>query len=139
MEKVVRFSVSLENNLMKEFSRFMNKNGYKNRSKAIGDLIRKALLEEEWKAKKGKIFAVITLVYDHEVPDLLENLTHVQHDFLKEVLFSSHVHLNEQNCMEIITVHGTVNKINQFKKNLTNYKGVKFVEVVPVSTGDKEI
>lgn len=139
MEKVVRFSVSLENNLMKEFSRFMNKNGYKNRSKAIGDLIRKALLEEEWKAKKGKIFAVITLVYDHEVPDLLENLTHVQHDFLKEVLFSSHVHLNEQNCMEIITVHGTVNKINQFKKSLTNYKGVKFVEVVPVSTGDKEI
>ena len=139
MEKVVRFSVSLENNLMKEFSRFMNKNGYKNRSKAIGDLIKKALLEEEWKAKKGKIFAVITLVYDHEVPDLLENLTHVQHDFLKEVLFSSHVHLNEQNCMEIITVHGTVNKINQFKKSLTNYKGVKFVEVVPVSTGDKEI
>ncbi len=139
MERVTRFSISIEEELMKKFSQFMKRNGYKNRSKAISDLIRNVLLEEKWEEKKGKIYATITLVYDHEVPNLMEKLTHIQHHFLKEIIFSSHIHLNENNCMEIITIHGTMKKINDFKRQLSNHKGVKLVKVVPASTGDIEI
>ncbi len=139
MEKVTRFSISIEGELMEKFSRFMKENGYKNRSKAISDLIRGRLLEEEWKNKKGKVFATVTLVYDHEIPNLLEKLTHIQHHFLKEIIFSSHVHLNEHNCMEIIVIHGTVRKINEFKRQISNHKGVKLVKIVPASTGSLEI
>ncbi len=139
MERVTRFSVSISEELMEKFSSFMKKNGYKNRSKAVADLIRKTLLEEEWENRKGEVFATVTLVYDHEVPNLLEKLTHVQHHFLEEVIFSSHIHLNEQNCMEIIVIHGTVKRINEFKRQLSNHKGVKLVKVVPAAIRELQI
>ncbi len=139
MEKITRFSVSIDNRLMEKFSQFMKDKGYKNRSKAISDLIRKRLLEEEWETKKGKIFATVTLVYDHEVPNLLEKLTHIQHHYLKEIVFSSHLHLSEHNCMEIIVLKGQIKKITEFTKQLSNHKGVKLVKLVPTFTGDQDL
>ncbi len=139
MEKITRFSVSIDNRLMEKFSQFMKDKGYKNRSKAISDLIRKRLLEEEWETKKGKIFATVTLVYDHEVPNLLEKLTRIQHHYLKEIVFSSHLHLSEHNCMEIIVLKGQIKKITEFTKQLSNHKGVKLVKLVPTFTGDQDL
>ena len=122
-----------KNSLMEKFSQFMAKNGYKNRSKAISYLIRNALLGEEWENKNS-----YPCIWPWSSRPFRKIDTYPA-CFLKEILFSSHLHLNEQNCMEIIAVHGTVSRISQFKKNFINYKRVRFVKVVFVSTGKLEV
>jgi len=54
MDDVVRFGVSMDSRLLKQFDKYINQKGYANRSEAIRDLIRNNLVEEEWKAGKGK-------------------------------------------------------------------------------------
>jgi CopG family nickel-responsive transcriptional regulator len=133
--KVVRFGVSIKKKLFDAFEEFMRKKGYAKRSKAIRDLMRNAILEEAWKDKEGIITATVVIVYNHKMPLLTDKIVDIQHNYLKEVLFSSHVHINEINCMEITVLRGEVKRIYSFSKEFSKLRGVKFVKIVPAATG----
>ena len=49
MDDLVRFGVSMDSSLLKQFDKYINQKGYANRSEAIRDLIRSNRVEEEWK------------------------------------------------------------------------------------------
>lgn len=133
--KVVRFGVSVKKELFDAFSEFMKKKGYVKRSKAIRDLMRNAILEEAWKKHEGPITAVVVIVYNHEIPSLTDKIVDIQHDYTNEVLFSSHIHVNKINCMEIIAFRGEVKRIQEFSRKFSRLRGVKLVRVVPSTTG----
>ena len=84
-----RFSISLEQNLLNKFDKYILKRKYTNRSEAIRDLIRHAFVQEEWESDKD-VFGVITIVYDHHKPGILERINELQHDFHKQVVSSTH-------------------------------------------------
>jgi len=131
---LVRFSVSLDKRVLDEFDRLIKKKGYPTRSKAISDLIREKLVREEIKVEDKDVVGVITLVYDHHKRELVNRLVDIQHDFNELIIASQHVHLDHDNCFEVVLVKGNLRKISELANRLKTTKGVKHgslhVEVV---------
>jgi CopG family nickel-responsive transcriptional regulator len=124
MTELLRFGVSLEQDLLQKFDQHIRKEGYTNRSEAIRDLIRKELVKKRWQEGKETAGA-ITLVYDHHRSDLLNKLIDMQHDYQQIILSSQHVHLDHDNCLEIIAVKGDARKVDELAGKLKSLKGVK--------------
>ncbi|MFO0731988.1 MAG: nickel-responsive transcriptional regulator NikR [Nitrospiraceae bacterium] len=102
---LVRFGVSLDEHLLGEFDRLIERRNYTNRSEAIRDLIRNDLVEQQWGDNQPTV-GTITFVYDHHVRDLTRKLTQIQHDFQGHILAGLHVHLDHDHCLEVLVVKG---------------------------------
>lgn len=135
MKKLTRFSVSVEDDLLKKFERATYKKGYRNRSKALGDLIRKHLVEEEWSQGNKEVVGTITLVYDHHQRAILNKLVDLQHEFHKAIISTTHIHLDKKNCLEVLVVKGRVEEIRGIANKLTNLKGIKHGGLSTATTG----
>lgn len=131
---LVRFSVSLDKALVDEFDRTIKAERCPTRSKAVGDLIRRKLVEQEW-LKGGDVAGAIVLVYDHHKPDLLRRLTDVQHECHDAIVSAQHIHLDHDNCIEIVAVRGAPREIEGIVKRLRAVKGVKHVSLAAATTG----
>ncbi len=129
-----RFSISLENNLLKNFDRYIQAQSYSNRSEAIRDLIRKALVKQEWESDSN-VMGVITLVYDHHRHQLQEKVTEVQHDYHHHIVSSTHVHMDHNNCLEVIIVKGNAQDVQDLADKLIALRGVRDGNLAMSSTG----
>lgn len=129
MEELKRFGVSIEENLLKNFDRYVKEKKYRNRSKALRDLIRKELVEVSWDDENEEVAGAIIMVYDHHGKELMENLTSIQHDYHDIIISSQHVHLDHDNCLEIIAVKGGIKKVYDLEAKLKVAKGVKHASV----------
>lgn len=127
--KLKRFGVSIEEELLKKFDRYIQKNGYINRSEALRDLVRKELVEEEWLHSRSEGAGAIILVYDHHQKELLDKIISIQHDFAATIVSSLHVHIDHHNCLEVIIARGKVGKIKDLESRLKAAKGVKHVSL----------
>ncbi|KAA0006942.1 MAG: nickel-responsive transcriptional regulator NikR [Thermoplasmata archaeon] len=125
-----RFSISMDDRLLKKFDDFVKKRNYNSRSHAIRDLIRNAIIETEIKEGNKDIFGTITLVYDHEAKGISGKITHLQHGYLSEIRAAIHVHVDKKNCLETLIVHGKANIIKEIAERLEGIKGVKHVKFV---------
>ena len=119
-----RFSVSLEDQLLRQFDRFMGAHRYVNRSEAVRDLIRKALVREDWEHDRD-VVGVISLVYDHHQRQLQDKLTEIQHAFHHDVISTTHIHLNHDDCLEVIIVRGKASRVRRLSDQLIALRGVK--------------
>lgn len=129
MEKIARFGVSIEPELLKKFDRLIKNKGYENRSEAIRDLVRKSIIESEIEVEKGEIIGALTIVYDHDVGNITNKLLHIQHHCLSETISTTHVHLDEHNCFEVIVVRGKAKDVRKLAENIKALKGVKYGEL----------
>ncbi len=137
MEKIKRFGVSIEGNLLKKFDNFIEKHNYQNRSEAIRDLIRKELVDEEWVRTEEKVAGAILMVYNHHKRELMDNLVNIQHDYQKNIISSQHIHLDYHMCLEVIIVKGKITDIYQLESKLKAVKGVKHVSLAKSTLGRK--
>jgi CopG family nickel-responsive transcriptional regulator len=136
--QLVRFGVSLEKDLLAQFDNLLKENNYENRSEAIRDLIRDRLVKEEWVKAKGEVTGVISLVYDHHKRELVDSLISIQHDHKSTIIIASqHVHLNHDNCLEVIVVRGDAGSVNDLASRLRSSKGVKHGKLMMTTTGEK--
>ena len=135
MSKVERFSVSIDGELLRSFDAYLTRLGYATRSEGIRDLIRQSLIEKEWEDPKASAVGVITLVYDHHRRELPEKLMDLQHEFLAEIVSTTHIHLDSHNCLEVIIVRGKAGKIRNVASRLTSMTGVKHGRFVTTTTG----
>ncbi len=129
-----RFTVSLEENLLEDFDHYIEARSYNNRSEAIRDLFRKALVKKEWEADK-KVMGVISLVYDHHQHQLQEKVTEVQHDYHHHIVSTTHVHMDHHNCLEVIIVRGKAQEIQELSDRLIALRGVRDGHLAMSSTG----
>ncbi len=137
MANLVRFGVSLERELLTKFDKHIKEKNYPTRSKAIGDLIRENLVKKEWIEGK-EVVGAITLVYNHHKRELVNRLTDVQHDFHQLIISSQHIHLDKNNCVEIVVVKGKPTQVERLAYRLKSTKGVKHGSLTMATTG-KEI
>lgn len=131
-----RFSISMEEDLLKKFDGHLSSHGYSNRSEAVRDLVRKALVDEEWQ-KGEEVVGVITLVFDHHQRQLQDKLTELQHGYHCLIVSSTHVHLDHDNCLEVIIARGEASRVRRLADRLKATKGVKSSELAAASTGRK--
>ena len=135
MSDLTRFGISIDERLLKTFDELISTKGYVNRSEAIRDLIRKALVEEKAASEEEEIIGTITLVYNHHTRELSENLTDRQHAHHQIVLSALHVHLDTENCLEVIVVKGKAGTVRHLADGLIGTRGVKHGKLVTTSTG----
>ena len=134
MSGLLRFGVSLEKNLLDQFDLLIRGHSYTNRSEAIRDLIRKELIKQEWHSGK-EIAGAVTLIYDHHKRELVNKIIDIQHDHGSIIISTQHVHLDHDNCLEIIAVKGNPAKAQELTDKLGAVKGVKHATLGMSSTG----
>ncbi len=126
MGETVRFGVSLDADLLDSFDALIKKMGYDNRSEAIRALIREKLVEEEWQSPTAETFAVLFLVYDHHAMSVDRRLTDAQHEHLTNTVSTLHVHIDRENCLEVVVLKGPGQEIRSFGQSLLGMRGVKY-------------
>lgn len=135
--RLVRFGVSMHENLLQQFDTLLSRKGYANRSEAVRDLIRDHLVEEEWREKGREMIGTITMVYNHHTRGLSDSLTDLQHHFHNLVISTMHLHLDKDNCLEVLVVKGTVDKIKTVADKLISTRGVKHGKLTMTTTGEE--
>ena len=134
MVKVERISFSTPPELLKQFDDSLRTLGYKDRSTALQIAMRNFITEYAWRKEEGKPAAgAILLTYDHSSHGLQEALTDIQHQFRSIVNSTTHIHLDESRCLEIISVRGKVERIQSLAKNIMKKRGVTQLKLSTVA------
>lgn len=137
MSGLIRFGISMNEQLLAMFDKQIVSKGYANRSEAVRDLIRNRLVELEWGDEDQEVAGTITLIYDHHVRGLGSLLTEMQHNWHELILSATHVHLDHHNCLEVLIIKGSAGKVRQVADRLLGVKGVKHGKLTITSTGEK--
>lgn len=124
----------MDASLLDKLDAYCLKHHYSNRSEALRDLVRGALVEEEWNHNRETVGA-LTIVYDHHLPNLSQRITELQHDFKGKVISSMHVHLDHHTCMEVIVMKGKARLIKDLSDSLVALRGVKYGKLTGSTTG----
>lgn len=134
MSELVRFGVSLEKPLLESFDALIRERQYTNRSEALRDLIRRELVQREWREGRD-VAGAITLIYDHHKRDVLAKVTDTQHKFQEVIISTQHIHLDHHNCLEIVAARGKAEAVQKLADALTSIKGIRHVTLSMSSTG----
>ena len=134
MSKLTRTGVSIEEDLLKKFDRTIAVRGYKNRSEALRDLIRDSLVAEEVVLNKP-VVATLSFIYNHHCPNLSNKLNEIQHHAHGNVMAATHVHLDANNCLEVVIMKGRSAEIQHLADHMLAMRGVKHGKLVVTTTG----
>jgi len=127
MSDLSRFSISTEDDLLQSFDQLIARQGYVNRSEAFRDLMRDALIKFkiEDSQQTGEVLGTLTLVYDHHASELSDKMNDLQHQFFNLIVSVLHVHVNHDDCMEVIVLRGEVGQVRSVSESLLTLRGVK--------------
>ncbi|HOV64517.1 MAG TPA: nickel-responsive transcriptional regulator NikR [Spirochaetia bacterium] len=131
-----RFGISLESDLSDQFDEYIRERGYTNRSEAIRDLIRDALIKRLWSEGEAEAAGAAVIVYNHHLHELSKKLTDIQHDHFELVVSTMHVHLDHYNCLEVVLLKGKAKEIRKLADTLIAVRGVKHGQFVGSLSGD---
>jgi CopG family nickel-responsive transcriptional regulator len=132
---VERIGISLDRKLLAQFDKLIAEKGYSNRSEAVRDLIREKLIEQEWALPKGETVATLLLVYEHETMELSRRLARIEHEAFHHVVATLHVHMDHENCLEVIVMRGPGRELKELGDRLISLRGVKHGTFIPSTTG----
>jgi CopG family nickel-responsive transcriptional regulator len=135
MSTLSRIGVAIESDLLAKFDALIAHKGYTNRSEAFRDLIRDELVQKTSEKPDSVVVGTVTLVYDHHVRMLSEKLTEIQHEAFHHVLSTLHVHLDHDNCLEVLVLKGKASMVRRMADALISTKGVKHGQLVITTTG----
>lgn len=125
-QELARFSVAMPTDLLQRFDKLVKRRGVaKNRSEAVRDLVRDALIEQECASQESFVFGSLTIAYDHHANDLQEKLHNIQHLHCDAVVSTMHVHLDAHFCLEVIVLKGTMALVQEIADMILGCKGVK--------------
>lgn len=133
--ELVRFSVAMPADLLEELDAYAARRGVvKNRSEAVRDLVRDALVDATVQDPDAIIFGTLTMVFDHHANDLRDRLDGIQHNHCDEIVSTMHVHVDPHNCMEVIVMKGKSATIREIADALLGTKGVLHGKLVTTTT-----
>lgn len=124
MSRIARTALAIDADLLERFDRWMGRHGYTNRSQALRDLIRQALLEAEGADPAARLVATISIIYEHHGRELSRQLANVQHEDFRTILCSQHVHLDAHRCLEVIIMAGPARRLRKIADAIAATRGV---------------
>ncbi len=114
----------MEDSLLRQFDKLISQKGYTNRSEAVRDLVREKIIEENIEATNEEVYGALVFIYDHHKRELEKNLSNLQHDYFKNIVSTTHVHIDHDTCLEMIIVRGQAKLLKKIAEKLLSYKGV---------------
>ena len=133
MSKIVRFTISIEDDLLDEFDAYCEQEQLATRSEAVRQLIRERLTNLAWAKGTHEAAGTLTLVYDHHRAQLAERLTKLQHDNTDLIVATTHIHLTHDLCLEVIILRGPAKRLQKIASQLKGFKGIHKGELVMAS------
>jgi len=125
--------MSLPTKLLSEFDKSMSNAGYVDRSKALQTAMHSFINNNQWDSKDDNNefdgAGAIIMLYNNHVYDQDEKSTRIQHRYKEVISATTHLHLDEDNCLETIMVKGQIKKIKELAKNLSQNRGIKNLKV----------
>lgn len=121
-----RFGVSMEGSLLRNFDLLVKQKGYENRSEAVRDLVRDAIIQQSWDSNEKIVAGSILLFYNHHQRNLLDEMINIQHSVHDLIIATTHFHLDHESCLELIVVKGKVKDIQKLSDKLISLKGVSY-------------
>jgi CopG family nickel-responsive transcriptional regulator len=134
---LVRFSVSLEADLLDQFDRYCKEGKFATRSEAIRQLLRETLTVHAWESDAQDAAATLTIVYDHHRTHLADRLLELQHRHTDMVVSTMHVHLDHNNCLEVIVLRGRAGALQKVASELRGLKGIHKGQLVLAKTEER--
>jgi CopG family nickel-responsive transcriptional regulator len=132
-EKLVRFGVTVPENVLSEFDLRLRHSGKNNRSDVIRQLIRNYITQDRWQEEGGQVYGTVTLMYDHHSSYISKDLTSTQHHHGENIVCTTHVHVDDDTCLECIVLKGNASSIRAFIDSLGKIKGIKSIDTVITS------
>ncbi len=136
MAELVRFGVSIPEDLLDKFDSLISEKGYTNRSEAIRDMIRDRLVEDQWSESAHEVVGTVTVVYNHEQSELAQKLTEIQHARHDLIVAAVHVHLDAHNCLEVLIMRGASEIVRKAGDLLISTRGVKHGKITMTTSGE---
>ena len=124
-----RFGVSLEDELLECLDKYVDNNGFANRSQAIRFLIKKNIAEQKWQCNHI-VAGTIIIMYDQDKKEITSRISSIQQDYTDVILSSSQYYINNNFCMHIVTVMGEAHRLTELSDRLTTIKGIKHGKLV---------
>lgn len=135
MAELSRIGIAIPEDLLIEFDKLIERRGYATRSEAVRDLVRKELVDEIAAVPNAEVYGTVTLIYDHHARLLLDKLTDIQHQYHHAIMSTVHVHLDHDNCLEVILVRGRSHLIRNLADRLIATKGVRHGRFMLTTSG----
>lgn len=120
-----RITITIDDDLMAELDRAMERTGYANRSEALRDLARaglKAVALE--KGEMDRCVGILSYAYDHEVRDMAQRLNSRHHDHHDLSVAALHVHIDKTRCLEVSVLRGKADQVRSFASEITAQRAV---------------
>jgi CopG family nickel-responsive transcriptional regulator len=133
LANVVRISFSTPPALLSQFDDCLKALGYEDRSKALQIAMRNFVTEYSWRQNGKSGAGAILLTYDHDSHGLQESLTDIQHHFRQIVNSTTHIHLDDSHCLEIISVKGRQKRIQLLAKAIMKKRGIDQLKLSTVT------
>jgi CopG family nickel-responsive transcriptional regulator len=121
---VNRISISLPDDLHAELDVMVAERGFESRSQAINDMLRQSLVEHKRQTSNEVMVGTITILYNNATRGLQKTLADLQYRYLDEVISSLHVHLMDNQTMEVILVQGPAQTVQQIANAIITLRGV---------------
>ncbi len=135
---LMRFGVSIPEDLLKRFDSVVESRGYVGRSEAVRDAMRGFISQYEWETEQEGTTAAINIVYEHK-PRLMADLMRAQHDAEAHVVTTVHIHLTDFHCLEVLAVRGTRKGIEKLASRLGGLSGIEYVRLFTFSLPDENL
>ena len=121
---VSRISISLPPDLLNELDWMVESRGYESRSQAIGDMVNYQLAEHKRTLGNEVMVGTATLLYDRSTRGLQKKLADIQYQYIDEVISSLHVHLTEDQMLEVVLVQGPADRLQEIANEMTTLRGI---------------
>jgi CopG family nickel-responsive transcriptional regulator len=122
---IIRFGVSIDENLLTQFDDLISEKGYVNRSEAIRDLIRDKMEIIEISDPEKEAIGTLSIVYSHDIREISDKLNEVQHSYHQNIISTTHIHLDHHNCLEVLILKGKSSEIKSLSDKLMSIKNVR--------------
>jgi len=135
-----RMTITLDDDLVADFEKYLSENGYQNRSEAIRDLIRQRIGKQRLTQQPaGDCLANLSYVFNHHERELASRLTESHHAHHDLSIATLHVHLDHDNCMESVVLRGPVERVQAFANATIAQPGVRHgnLYVLPVKIAEQ--
>jgi CopG family nickel-responsive transcriptional regulator len=128
--QLARLSVSLPEELLNRLDTMVQERGLPSRSQMIAELIRHALAEHGEQRTNSVLAGTVTLIYRADNGRVRQALARTQCTYIKEIISSQHVVLEEDQSLEVLLVQGPAWRLKELCDDLRKVRGVQQIKLV---------
>ncbi len=128
MKDIVRFSVSVDWELLEKFDTIIGELGYESRSKAVADLLYSFITSQTAENSDVNGIFVFIVLFDRHIREIGE----FYHHHLDRIVSTLHIHVDADRCLEISVLKGNFGEVKKMTSKIGGMKGVLYSKFVPV-------